>query len=62
MLRLLSVHKKKHRLKLLEKKCLRKSAVSVERISVCNAIESLAEHGIHCLPGFYTKEVIDMLP
>ena len=29
---------------------LRKSEVSVEKISVCNAIENLAEHGIHCLP------------
>ena len=30
--------------------CLRKSEVSVERVSVCNVTENLAEHGIHCLP------------
>ena len=30
--------------------CLRKSEVSVERISACNVIEILAEQGIHCLP------------
>ena len=29
-------------------KNLRKSEVSVERISVCNFIEKLEEHGIHC--------------
>ena len=28
------------------------SKVSVERISVCNVIEKLTEHGIHCLPCF----------
>ena len=27
--------------------CLRKPEVSVERISVCNITENLAEHGIH---------------
>ena len=27
--------------------CFRKSEVSVERISVCNVIENLAEHSIH---------------
>ena len=41
--------------------CLRKSLVSVERISVCNDIENLAEHGIHCLPCFYTNDVINMI-
>ena len=30
--------------------CLKKSEVSVERISVCNVTEILAEHGIQCLP------------
>ena len=30
--------------------CLRKSEVIVERISVCNVIENLMEHGKHCLP------------
>ena len=35
--------------------CLRKSEVSVERISVCNVTENLAEHGIHRL-------IIDRLP
>ena len=38
--------------------CLRKSKVIVERISVCNVIENLAEHGIHCLPCSYTNDVI----
>ena len=42
--------------------CLRKSVVSVERISVCNVIENLAEHGIHCLSCFYTNDVIDISP
>ena len=28
--------------------CLRKSEVSVERISVCNVTENLAENSIHC--------------
>ena len=27
--------------------CLRKSEVTAERISVCNVIEKLMEHGIH---------------
>ena len=30
--------------------CLRKSEVSVERISACDVNENLVEHGIHCLP------------
>ena len=42
--------------------CLRKSEVTVERISVCNAVEKLMEHGIHCLPCSYTNHVIDLLP
>ena len=42
--------------------CLRKSEVSVERISVCNFIENLEEHGIHCLPCSYTNDVINILP
>ena len=37
---------------------LRKSEVYVERISVCNVIENLAEHGIHCLPSSYTNGII----
>ena len=40
--------------------CMRKSEVSVERISVRNAIENLAEHGIHCLPCFYTNDIINV--
>ena len=40
--------------------CLKKSEVSVERISVCNAIENLVEHSIHCLPGSYTNYVLHM--
>ena len=42
--------------------CLRKSEVSVDRISVRNIIEYLAEHGMHCLPYSHTNDVIDMLP
>ena len=42
--------------------CLRKCEVSVERISVCNVIGNLAEHGIHCLPCSCTNDVIDVLP
>ena len=37
-------------------------SVSVKRISVCNAMEILAEHGIHCLTCSYTNDVIDMVP
>ena len=37
--------------------CLRKSEVSVERISVCNIIENLAEYGIHCLPYSFTNDI-----
>ena len=39
---------------------LRKSEVSVEIISFCNAIENLAEHGINCLPYSYDNDVINM--
>ena len=42
--------------------CLRKSEVTVENISVCNVIEKLMEHGIHCLPCSGTNDVIDLLP
>ena len=38
--------------------CLRKPEVSVRRNSVCNVIENLAEHGIHCLPCSYLSNVI----
>ena len=41
--------------------CLRKSKVSVERISVCKVIENLMEHGIQFLPCSYISEVINML-
>ena len=41
--------------------CLRKSEVTVERISVCNVIEKLMEYAIHCLPCSYTNSVIDVL-
>ena len=37
--------------------CLRKSEVYVERISVCNVIENVEEHGIHCLPCSYTNDI-----
>ena len=37
--------------------CLRKSEVSVEKKSVCNVIENLVEHGIHCLPCSYINDV-----
>ena len=40
--------------------CLRKSEVSVGRISVCNVIENLAVHGILCLPCSYTNDVLDV--
>ena len=36
--------------------CLRKSEVSVERISVCNVTENLLGHAIHCLPCSYTND------
>ena len=41
--------------------CLRKSEVSVERISVCNGIENFVKHGIQCLPCSYTDDVMNML-
>ena len=37
------------------------SEVTAARISVCNVIEKLMEHGIHCLPWSYTDNVIDLL-
>ena len=40
---------------------MRKSEVSVSRISVSNVIKKLVEHGIHCLLCFYTNDVIDLL-
>ena len=40
--------------------CLRKTEVTVERISVCNVIENLAEHGIPSAMLLY-QCVIDML-
>ena len=41
--------------------CLRKSEVTVKRISVCNVIEKLREHGVHCLLCSYTDDIIDLL-
>ena len=40
---------------------LRKSKVTVERISVYIVIEKLMEHGIRCLPCSYTNDDIDLL-
>ena len=40
--------------------CSRKSEVSVERVSACNDIENLAEHGTHCTPFSYTNDVINI--
>ena len=54
-------HKKNTELNDLKKNCLRKSEVSVERISVCSVIENLMEHGIHFLKYSYTNDVIDLL-
>ena len=42
--------------------CLRKSEVSVERISVCNVIANLAEHGIHCPSCSFSDDVINCSP
>ena len=42
--------------------CFIKSDVTVERLSVCNVIEKLMEHDIHCVPCSYTNGVIDLLP
>ena len=29
--------------------CLKKSEISIERITVCNVTENMAEHGIHSM-------------
>ena len=43
--------------------CLqKKSEISVEKISVCYVTENLAEYDTHCLPCFYTNDVINLLP
>ena len=42
--------------------CLKKSEVSVERISVYIVVGNLVEHSIHCLPCSYSNDVIDLLP
>ena len=42
--------------------CLRKSGVSVERISVCNVTEKLVEHDTHCFLCSDTNDIIDLLP
>ena len=41
--------------------CLRKSSVSVERISVYNVTEVLMKNGIHCLPCSYANDTINLL-
>ena len=38
----------------------RQSEELVERISGCNVIEKLAEHGIQSLPNSYSSDVIDL--
>ena len=40
----------------------RNSEVSVESISVCNVIEKMSEHGMHCLPCSKTIDAIYRLP
>ena len=40
--------------------CLRKSQVTVQRISVSNVNEKFMEHGVHCLPCSHTNDVIDV--
>ena len=42
--------------------CYRKSKVTIEKSSVCNVIEKLMKHDIHCLPCFYTNDGIDQSP
>ena len=39
----------------LKKYLFKKSEVSVQTVLVCNVIDNLAEHGIHCLPCSYTN-------
>ena len=46
--------------KLKKNICVRKSEVSMKRISGFNVIENLMEHGIHCLPSSYTNDVINV--
>ena len=40
---------------------LKKSEVTVERVSVCVVIEKLMEHGRRCLPCSYANDVMDLL-
>ena len=35
--------------------------VSIGRMSVCNVIEKLMEHCIHCQPRLYTNDVKDLI-
>ena len=42
--------------------CLGKSEFTVESISVCNVIEKLIEHNLHCLPCQCTNDITDQLP
>ena len=37
-----------------EKNDLHKSEDSIERISICDVIETLREHDLHCQPCSYT--------
>ena len=41
---------------------MRKSEVTIERISADNVIEKLMEHGIHYLPCSYTNDITELLP
>ena len=42
--------------------CFRKFEVFVEKKkSVCKALEKLVAHGIHCLPCYYTNDIIYLL-
>ena len=40
--------------------CLRKSEDYILNKTVSDISEKLVEHGIHCLPCFYTNDVIDI--
>lgn len=44
--------------KKMELNDLRKSEVSVERVSVCSNIEKMTKHGIHCLAYSGTNDII----
>ena len=42
--------------------CLRKSDIFVEKISVPNINENLAEYGKQCLPSIDANDVINLIP